>query len=62
MPDFDFDAFNHDNYEENQAVAETAAVEVEEEALPTMPNELSEVVASVSIPVTNHSTEEVDKW
>lgn len=62
MPDFDFDAFNHDNYEENQPVAE-ASIEVEEEQLPTMPTELSEVVvASVSAPAINHSTEEVDKW
>ena len=63
MPDFDFDAFNHDNYEENQPVAEVAVVEVEEEvAIPTMPTELSEVVAAVSMPSANHSTEEVDKW
>lgn len=67
MPDFDFDAFNHDNYEENGTAPEAAVVEVEEETvIPTMPTELSEVVASVSIPVsvpvTNHSTEEVDKW
>lgn len=63
MPDFDFDAFNHDNYEENQPVAEAVAVdaEVEEEVVPTMPTELSEVVASAS-PASNHSTEEVDKW
>ena len=64
MPDFDFDAFNHDNYEENQPVVE-ATTEVEEEQLPTMPTELSEVVvASVSdpSPANNHSTEEVDKW
>ncbi|GEO10876.1 DUF3276 family protein [Segetibacter aerophilus] len=64
MPDFDFDAFNHDNYEEGQPVNEVVAVEaeIEEVEIPTMPTELSEVVASVSIPATNHSTEEVDKW
>ena len=69
MPDFDFDAFNHDNFEENQPV-EAVAVEAEleeetvqaVEAVPSMPTELSEVVASVSVPSTNHSTEEVDKW
>jgi hypothetical protein len=64
MPDFDFDAFNHDNYEENQQTSEVP-VEVEEETLPTMPTmptELSEVVAAATIPSTNHSTEEVDKW
>src|SRR5205085_11631092 len=44
MPDFDFDAFNHDNYDENQPVVEAVAAEVEEETVPTMPTELSEVV------------------
>ena len=63
MPDFDFDAFNHDNYEENQPVAEAAAVaDVDEVAVPTMPTELSEVVTAATVPSTNHSTEEVDKW
>jgi len=61
MPDFDFDAFNHDNYDENQPISESA-VEVEEVAIPSIPSELGEVVASASIPSTNHSTEEVDKW
>lgn len=61
MPDFDFDAFNHDNYEEGQPVAE-ATVEVEEVVMPSMPTELGEVVAAAAIPATNHSTEEVDKW
>jgi len=59
MPDFDFDAFNHDNFEETQPVAETVAVE--EETVPSMPTDLSEVVASAA-PSSNHSTEEVDKW
>lgn len=64
MPDFDFDAFNHDNYEENQQTPETAVVEAEEEvvAIPTMPTELSEVVTAVSAPSINPDTEEVDKW
>jgi len=61
MPDFDFDAFNHDNYDESQPILESA-VEVEEVAIPSMPSELGEVVASASMPATNHSTEEVDKW
>ena len=61
MPDFDFDAFNHDNYEENQPIVEAVTAEVEEEVLPTVPTELSEVVTMAS-PASNHSTEEVDKW
>lgn len=76
MPDFDFDAFNHDNYEENNNGAEAPAPvssisngTVEEtvdiaETLET-PELLSvEEVSQVDEPVTvnNHSTEEVDKW
>ena len=63
MPDFDFDAFNHDNYEENQ-VAPESAVDVEGTAatIQTMPTELSEVVAAAAPTATNHNTEEVDKW
>ena len=59
MPDFDFDAFNHDNYDDNQAVAET--VGLEEEVVPSVPTELGDVVAAAS-PSTNHNSEEVDKW
>ncbi len=61
MPDFDFDAFNHDNYDENQPSVDGTAVEVEE-VVPSMPTELSEVVAEASPAASNHSTEEVDKW
>ena len=65
MPDFDFDAFNHDNYEENnqpqqiEAVAEVEAEAETETAKLTTPV-LDEVM--VSAPSTNHSSEEVDKW
>jgi hypothetical protein len=61
MPDFDFDAFNHDNYEENNqgeaAVAE--AEEVVEQRAAVITPELTEVAAPSPV---NHSTEEVDKW
>lgn len=53
MPDFDFDAFNHDQLEgevEDEAVA--TAIEITE-------TPVSQVIASVT-PST--STEEVDKW
>ncbi len=60
MPDFDFDAFNHDNYEENGraevSVAETGAAEENTEIKPVS----NEVLVSVS--ALNHSTDEVDKW
>jgi hypothetical protein len=68
MPDFDFDAFNHDNYEENNhanpevpraagvEVAEVETVHEETEAIPVLSDEI------ISSPVLNHTTEEVDKW
>ena len=59
MPDFDFDAFNHDQ------IAEEGAVEQDsEEALP----EIAVAVGTGSIPVipaatpTINDSEEVDKW
>jgi hypothetical protein len=64
MPDFDFDAFNHDNYDENQTgdvVAEAEVSEVAEEIAPA-PTVISAPLAEVASPVNNHSTEEVDKW
>lgn len=58
MPDFDFDAFNHDNYEENgrteAPVAVPGAAEENTEAKPVS----NEALVSVH----NHSNDEVDKW
>lgn len=60
MPDFDFDAFNHDNYEENghehRAPVEAEASTVE---MPVA-REMTEVEASA--PVESNGGEEVDKW
>jgi len=67
MPDFDFDAFNHDNYEENMhapeetVVAEAEAVSIAEEETPVSV-ELKEAEAVETISADNLSTEEVDKW
>jgi len=56
MPDFDFDAFNHD-YSENHEVQETP-----EEAVETIET-VSVVEIEIETPAaTNGSTEEVDKW
>lgn len=63
MPDFDFDAFNHDNAFEGEE-GRTAAPSV------TAPAEEKEVVADNTAaeakvddtPDTSHHTEEVDKW
>ena len=61
MPDFDFDAFNHDNYEENGHTESTAAqgemAEVTSQPTPVLNEE-----EFVSAPVISHSTDEVDKW
>ena len=59
MPDFDFDAFNHDNYEENGR-AETPAVETAGAAEEN--TEVKPVTNEVLVSVLNHSTDEVDKW
>jgi hypothetical protein len=59
MPDFDFDAFNHE-YTENQEVAESTEEVIAVETVSVV--EVVEVVA-VETPVSsNGSTEEVDKW
>ena len=60
MPDFDFDAFNHDNYEESGATASEEAVSEEvESSVSSSPALASPTVASA---VESQSTEEVDKW
>ena len=57
MPDFDFDAFNHD-YSENHEAQETP-----EEAVETTIQTVSVVEIEIETPAaTNGSTEEVDKW
>ena len=64
MPDFDFDAFNHDTPYEGDGQAsqntEAAAPVVTAEAVVT--EEKAEAPAVESTPVDNGSTEEVDKW
>jgi len=64
MPDFDFDAFNHDN-PEGEGQAETAAPAAEApEATETPQAEIAtpETPEAPSAPADNGSTEEVDKW
>ncbi len=67
MPDFDFDAFNHDTpYEgdESQAGAATVVADAEEktETETVVAEAVSEPVAEQSATLDNGSTEEVDKW
>ncbi len=71
MPDFDFDAFNHDDYQENgadetnsnsYAVAETveAAVETETESVTASDEKLAD--SNLGTGTGSLSTEEVDRW
>jgi hypothetical protein len=60
MPDFDFDAFNHDNYDENAAPSSDEIVSADTEL---ESEEVTPIVATQEEPVTlSQSTEEVDKW
>src|SRR5437868_15513911 len=63
MPDFDFDAFNHDTHYEGEG---GQAVQNTEAAAPaSAPQAIAEEKAespAESTPVDNGSTEEVDKW
>ena len=70
MPDFDFDAFNHDTpYEGNEegytpqavvAGADTTADSIEKEVVADKIE--SAPVVENNVPLDNGSTEEVDKW
>lgn len=60
MPDFDFDAFNHDNYDEGITSENGVEVEAVEESAPVVRAAAPEPVVIASS--TSHSTEEVDKW
>ncbi len=76
MPDFDFDAFNHDNYEENgngvaHSEVEGVVAENEVQKQPVEEVETTEPVVAETVvetpaadvqEVPDHSKEEVDKW
>ena len=59
MPDFDFDAYNHDYVQEEQDETEADGSEVRASA--AVEEEVVPVEASVAAPAS-HSTDEVDKW
>ncbi|MBI3718457.1 MAG: DUF3276 family protein [Sphingobacteriales bacterium] len=59
MPDFDFDAFNHDNVETEGAEEQHHEAETQESAAPA-PAPAAESAPSASS--NSSSTEEVDKW
>jgi hypothetical protein len=56
MPDFDFDAFNHE-----ESIGEHEGAEVESGAVEAIPAPTAEVDNTADV-VNNGSTEEVDKW
>ena len=63
MPDFDFDAYNHEYAETGEVAEVTESVEIVEvvevvEPVIAIP---AEVEVVTTIPATNH-TEDVDKW
>jgi len=61
MPDFDFDAYNHEYTETGEAVAEAVDI-VEAAAGPQVEEDVPVTVTVVdAVPATNH-TEDVDKW
>ena len=72
MPDFDFDAFNHDTPyegEDGQAPSPSAALDAGEPSIDKEPVTYTEppaipepVTETSSTPPDNGSTEEVDKW
>lgn len=62
MPDFDFDAFNHEYTEGGEAAEVTEIAEVAEIAEPVAQAPVVAAPVEVSVvPATNH-TEDVDKW
>jgi hypothetical protein len=66
MPDFDFDAFNHDALPEGEnSFAENGTAPPVTEELPEPPPpppEIKEVEKEIIPPQNNGATEEVDKW
>jgi hypothetical protein len=62
MPDFDFDAFNHDEVstETENGVTGSAPAPVEEPAV--VPEAPAEIVSSPAAVENSSSSEEVDKW
>lgn len=66
MPDFDFDAFNHDenpDEQHQQQVSENGTVLDEHSSAPITEEKREETPSEETVPVTqDKNTEEVDKW
>ncbi len=61
MPDFDFDAFNHEYPEGEEYVPNHSNTEIEAVAVETVAEEVATAEVVVE-PQSNGSTEQVDKW
>jgi hypothetical protein len=59
MPDFDFDAFNHDEVLENEVDGESVVASID--GTPVASQASAQTVTNTVI-VATVSTEEVDKW
>jgi hypothetical protein len=62
MPDFDFDAFNHDNYDNEGEEEGVIAAPAEIVSAPASEPVAVPVAETVSTVTNTTSTEEVDKW
>ncbi|MGZ5247810.1 MAG: DUF3276 family protein [Flavitalea sp.] len=62
MPDFDFDAFNHDNYENEGEEDGVIAAPAEIVSAPVSAPAAAPVAETVSTVTDAANTEEVDKW
>lgn len=63
MPDFDFDAFNHDTpYEGEEGTNATPIADVEASPIAEVVETAAPVAEIPAAPQDNGSTEEVDKW
>ncbi|MHB1922886.1 MAG: DUF3276 family protein [Chitinophagaceae bacterium] len=63
MPDFDFDAFNHDNYEKDEHHEEGVPAENSIDSLPVSDTEPDPVQETPVVPApTSSLSEDVDKW
>jgi hypothetical protein len=59
MPDFDFDSFNHEDYESEEETG-TVAAEVPKQAVNHVP--VTAIEEKVVAPATTEHSEDVDKW
>jgi hypothetical protein len=62
MPDFDFDAFNHEYNDSMEEGAVTEPLVADEVETVTAPAAIIEEVIVVSSPASTTASEEVDKW